>query len=352
VTVVLVTGATGFIGSALAAALLARGQAVVAPSRRDPDGARTRDAVARAARGFQLDLTPSDWERLAPVAVEGGLRPEHVEACAAVWHCAAEMSFATKKVLESYEQNVAATTRLYELVRDRARACRRFHHVSTAYLAGMDGGRVPAELLYHPRLANTYQLTKWSAEHALANLSRGGLPVTLFRPTGVIGHRTTGWSAGRSHGWFLFVRAIHAAARRGVAEVTFDVDRHARFDGIPIDDVVRAALAFTFRAEDPAGLEIVHCGNPHQLTIEEHFGLIGEVLGVRIAYGPPVTPFDRELDAAVSVQREFASRTWTFDYGSLQRVVDVASCGRPLDRAELVAMIRAHVAHLDQAGPA
>ena len=49
---VLITGCTGFVGSAIAATLLGAGFRVLALSRNDADGERTRAAVREAAAGF------------------------------------------------------------------------------------------------------------------------------------------------------------------------------------------------------------------------------------------------------------------------------------------------------------
>ncbi|UUZ54277.1 NAD-dependent epimerase/dehydratase family protein [Massilia sp. H-1] len=95
---VLITGATGFVGSALAANFLARSIPVVALSRKDPDGARTVAAVRAAAGGFGLDIghaipahlqvidvTWPELEKSLPAAVLAGVTH--------AWHCAAEMSY-------------------------------------------------------------------------------------------------------------------------------------------------------------------------------------------------------------------------------------------------------------------
>ena len=56
---VMITGATGYVGAALAAEFLRQGAEAVCPGR-DADGSRTRSAVASAARGLGHDSpTPS-----------------------------------------------------------------------------------------------------------------------------------------------------------------------------------------------------------------------------------------------------------------------------------------------------
>jgi nucleoside-diphosphate-sugar epimerase len=351
----LISGVTGFLGSSLAAVSLAKGDAVVALSRNDADGQRTRAAVLDAARGFALPVGHDLLSRLTVVEVDyrdlgGSLGPARHAPNDDVWHAAAEMSYSVAKTQESFRQNVVATTELYDLVRERAPRCARFHYVSTAYTAGMEGGRVAETLHYRPTLANAYQISKWSAEQALANRSRGSLPVTLFRPTAIIGHGRTGWALGKGFGYYMFIRAFWEAARKGVKKITFDVNPDARFDGIAIDDVVAAARAFAERprAQAPGELEIVHASNPYKLSTREHFGLMGQAVGVAVDFGAPKTPFDRAIDEVIAINRGFASGTWDFETTNLGRVVGDAHCREPLGPAALTRIIRAAVTALDE----
>src|SRR6185369_13813371 len=92
---ILITGVTGYVGGALAARLLARGHAVVALARNDADGERSRRSVRRAAAGFGDELGAQDLARLRVLSGEVASLPDDVLAgLDAVWHCAAEMSFA------------------------------------------------------------------------------------------------------------------------------------------------------------------------------------------------------------------------------------------------------------------
>src|SRR5690349_12666987 len=106
----LVTGATGFVGSALAARFLARSMDVVALSRRDPDGTRSRAVITEAARGCGLDVGAAIERRLQVIDVDFSdlARPEHLQQIKHVthaWHCAAEMSYAPSKLASSFEAN-------------------------------------------------------------------------------------------------------------------------------------------------------------------------------------------------------------------------------------------------------
>jgi nucleoside-diphosphate-sugar epimerase len=334
---ILITGTTGFLGSALAASLLNRGHRVVSLSRNDADGSRTRAAISRAASGFSLEPGPVQWANLKLLECQyadlgAELAGADLSEITEVWHCAAHMSYSPRKLDEALRQNLQATTELYEVVRDRSPWCRRFHHVSTAYTAGIEGGAVPEALHPRPRLVNSYQISKWCAEQALSNLGRepGALPVTLFRPTIIVGHSRTGWSPGNRFGYFMFVHALSMAAMMGIREVTIDLAPGARPNLVPMDQVVAAAVALTERAAAGRGTEIFHCANPHQLTTEAHLRIIGERLGVRVRVGTPRTIVDQRIAESVAWNREFASTT--FDFG-IERLLDAIGpdfCREPM----------------------
>ncbi|RBH49078.1 epimerase, partial [Pseudomonas sp. MWU13-2860] len=148
---ILISGATGFVGGALAANFLARGARVLALSRNDPDGMRTINAVVAAAKGCGLDIRGALESHLDVLngdfaQREEGLDGGEMAGGAEGWHVAAEMSYSSHKLLQSIATNVGNSTRLYEAVRRHAPACGRCYCVSTADVAGMAGGLVKEEL--------------------------------------------------------------------------------------------------------------------------------------------------------------------------------------------------------------
>src|SRR5580765_1316911 len=165
---VLLTGATGFVGSALATGFLAQSIPVLVLSRNDPDGARTTTAILEAADGFGLDLSHSISSHLSVIDVDFS-NIEHsipLDALASVkyaWHCSAEMSYSPSQLASSFQVNVGISARLFQLLCAASPGMRRFHYISTAYVAGMQGGLIEEQLHAAPSLINTYQMTKWGA---------------------------------------------------------------------------------------------------------------------------------------------------------------------------------------------
>ncbi|OQS36181.1 SDR family oxidoreductase [Chromobacterium haemolyticum] len=338
---ILISGATGFVGGALAANFLARGARVLALSRNDPDGMRTLNAVVAAAEGCGLDIRGALENHLDVLNVDFAQLEETLDGAALVgvtevWHVAAEMSYSSHKLSQSFATNVGNSTRLYEAVQRHASACRRFYYVSTAYVAGMAGGLVKEELHVRSHMANTYQVTKWSAEQALHLLyQRHGLPVTLFRPSVVVGHRHTGWAFRNGFGFYMFLNAMVAIAQAGHKELAVDLAADSRPDLISIDQLVADACALTLRQQQGRDFEVFHCAGGRSERTEDIVRMWGEVAGVRATLGAPTSALDQKFDRAVEPNRPFANQEWQFDRSRLDVAAGRAQTPAPLSLDEL-----------------
>jgi dihydroflavonol-4-reductase len=177
---VLVTGATGFIGSAVTRALVERGAAVVA-------------AVQPGVDRGMIDGLPIE-------VVEADLRDGDTMAKAArgsrfVFHVAAIYRFWTPRPEEFYEVNVGGTLNVLEAAR-RA-AVERVVYTSTVGTIGLehaDGtssdGLRPASEDQWPRvehLFGLYKRSKYVAEHEVLRAAAEGLPIVLVQPTLPVG---------------------------------------------------------------------------------------------------------------------------------------------------------------------
>jgi nucleoside-diphosphate-sugar epimerase len=327
-TKILITGATGFVGSALAATLLSEDARVVALSRRDPGGQRTRSAVEKAAAGFGLALRPIQWNRLSVVevdfrALDQTLQPHAFEGVDIVWNAAAEMTYSLPKILDAVDQNVIAASMLYKLASQHARDCRRFYHVSTAFTAGLGNDDAREEINFTPKLINTYQLSKWMAEIALIHSQQErGLPLGIFRPSVVIGHERTGWCTGVSFGMFMLAAAVLHGKKAGVPNLRLDVDPESSPNLVCVDTVIRRALALT-RAESPARqpAEIFNCVADYSVTMAELMATIQDHVGVEVVLGPPASEIDNQINAVFERNRQFANGRFRFDTERLRRVL-------------------------------
>jgi long-chain acyl-CoA synthetase len=198
---ILITGATGFLGTQVALRLLRDTEHRLLALVRAPDRESAEARLARAwwdwpklveAVGGRIEALPGDvslphlgldpqtWKRLA-----GSLT--HVV------HTAADLRL--EGPLEELRRvNVQGTAHVLELARaaHRDHGLERLAHVSTAYVAGLRAGTVLEEPLSdEPGFANDYERTKHEGELLVQEAGRE-LPVSVFRPGMVVGDSRTG----------------------------------------------------------------------------------------------------------------------------------------------------------------
>lgn len=343
---ILLTGATGFVGSALAANFLAESANVIALVRNDADGERTRTAVLGAAKGFGIHLTGVTLRRNLHVLQaddDGYVAPLTVARLAEVthvWHVAAEMSMATKNLARTFATNVGMTTDLYRHVSAYAPRCRRFHYMSTAYVVGMDGGDVDETLHFGGHCINPYQVSKRCAEHSLALLSSGSpLPVTLFRPTLVVGHLATGWTVRNGFGMYMFVEAMKVIAASKQASFNLPLVGTSRPDFMPVDRLVHQAMLLTNRRDKTPGLEIFNCSGGRGLSLDDVVAQIGRLCGVEVRYSAPETELEQTMATGMEARLPFANTDWQFTRSKLDRAIGRTRADRPVDEEDLERLV-------------
>ncbi len=167
---ILVTGATGFVGSHLAAALVARGDEVYCLARRPEQAAFLTSLGALVAPG-SLEDTASLEAALPGVDL--------------VYHLAGLTAAGSER--EFHEVNEGGTQRLIDAIRATLPTLRRFVHVSSIAAVGPTGfgGRLTEETPCRPLTA--YGRSKLAGEMVVRRAP--GLPWTVVRPPVVYGPR-------------------------------------------------------------------------------------------------------------------------------------------------------------------
>ena len=302
---VLLTGATGYIGTLVLARLLARpGARVVCPVRaRDARHARERlDAVFHSLWAQPAaDLA----DRTAPVAFD----LEHPQAelplldeVTHVLHCAASVRF-DLALAQARRANVGTAVVVADLARHAPRL-ERMVHVSTAYVGGTHRGTFrESDLDVGQDFRNSYEQTKFEAE-ALLRESAADLPLTVARPSIVIGEAGTGWTT-----TFNVIYPMLRAYRRGlVRELPADAD--AVIDVVTGDYVADGLVHLLLDAEDGGGTYNLVAGAAAP-TVAELRDMTATTLGLepvrlveRAAEGSPLDA----LTAYLNVQARFDDR--------------------------------------------
>lgn len=246
---VLLTGATGLLGSAVLKELLARGCHVLGVVRASAPGeARRRVAAALegwgcAADGFlesgQLAVIRGDLHR-----PQLGLTTTVVrrlgEMAGSIVHAAGSTAFSTRTDANLVRTNVEGTRHVFELA--NACECKDWHCFSTAYVCGRLDRAEGIILQDQPAFRNEYEWTKWTAEHQTRSAAvRCGASLTTYRPSVIVGHSETGVIT-RFSGIYRVFRAVALLAR--AAEQRGDFDRHNIPLRIPADENARPNLVF------------------------------------------------------------------------------------------------------------
>jgi len=171
----LVTGATGFIGSAVARALEQRGIVLRLLVRPGSD--------RRNLAGLHADLAEGDLLDHASLA-------RAVEGCRYLVHVAADYRLWVPDPEAMTRANVDGTRALLLAARDAG--VERIVYCSSVAALGLVGDGTPgteATPLDPATVVGTYKRSKWTAQAAVLELARAGLPVVVVNPAAPIGPR-------------------------------------------------------------------------------------------------------------------------------------------------------------------
>ena len=166
----LVTGASGFIGGAVARALLQKGAHVRVLLR---PGAIANVPVQSSVEAAHGDLRDAQSVRAA------------AEGCTAIFHVGALYSFFADAA-ELHAVNVEGTRNVLDAA--RAVGARLVHTSSISTIGGMQGGVIPDERQEASGAApGPYKESKWAAERLVREAAAGGLDAVIVNPTFPVG---------------------------------------------------------------------------------------------------------------------------------------------------------------------
>ena len=156
------------------------------------------------------------------------------------------------------------------------RNLRRYHYVSTCYVAGLREGLIREnELQHNAGFRNYYEESKYLAELEVEAL-KSELPVTIHRPAVVCGDSHTGETAKYDGIYYL----IHYLRKWPSVLTKFNIgNRKVKLNLVPVDFVIDAMIALA-RDERALGAT-VQLADPAALTTEALFDEIAKSLNGR-----------------------------------------------------------------------
>src|SRR3954453_21813001 len=205
------------------------------------------------------------------LGMDAGTRSAVAEEAEAVLHCAASISF-DLPLDEARKINVEGTREIIGLARQAKNAGRldRFIHVSTAYVAGITEGTFrERQLDTGQSFRNTYEQTKWEAEHVVSDAS--DLDPVIARPSIVMGESTSGWTPAFTVLYF----PIRVFSRGLFPEVPARPE--ALVDVVPVDYV---ADALVHLLEDSSSSGVVNLVSGREAcTVDDLIGMTSAAFG-------------------------------------------------------------------------
>jgi thioester reductase-like protein len=198
-----------------------------------------------------------------------------------VFHLAAIYDLAVEKDL-AYLVNVEGTRKVNEIVKKMPNL-RRYNYISTCYVAGKRTGEIlETELEHDAGFRNYYEETKYLAETEVEKL-KDELPVTIYRPSVVVGDSETGETAKYDGIYYVifYLRKFPALLR--LVNVGNKV---VRLNLVPVDFVVEGIAALS-KDENATG-KTVALADPNPLSTEEICNAISEAMtGKKSVVTPP-----------------------------------------------------------------
>ncbi|MGU7780892.1 SDR family oxidoreductase [Burkholderia sp. PU8-34] len=338
------TGATGFIGSTVLTALVNAGllDRVVCVVRAQDRGhavARLREAALRAG------LAPYWASRLtgANVIVGGlgdvwqGADASRLAQATHVIHCAGHPSLTDSARLQADADDSLRFAEQFA----RVPFLQRFVYIGTAFVRGGNGGMVHEEIeadttdaagwpstpLAGAVLAADYLRAKGDTEQRLRAL---GLPLVVVRPSHVVGHTVLGTRPAPNAFWVF--RLAHAARRYTARPMT-------RIDIVSVDDVARATMLLAVKPALAHDVYHVSAGDEAPMVaqimraMDEAAGMTGAPryaacapadlpLVVRDVLGRAVPALERVIGKALQRFAEFATVDRVFDNRRVRDEID------------------------------
>jgi thioester reductase-like protein len=267
---------------------------------------RALEDVARIAQ--ETGVSANNFRILEGDITQPALGLSHLELeeaqseTTSLFHLAAVYDLAVEKGL-AMRVNVEGTRNVNRFAKE-LKNLRRYHYVSTCYVAGRRTGLIlETELRHEAGFRNHYEETKYLAELEVDAL-KSELPITIHRPSVVCGDSRTGETAKYDGIYYL----IHYLRMQPTLLSLLNIGNHdVRFNLVPVDFVIEAISALA--KDERAVGATVQLADPAPLTTHHLFEMIARSIAGRgsrvtipaplvrtslmLPFSPPVTGLPR-----------------------------------------------------------
>ncbi len=186
IPMILVTGATGLLGSHLLLSLLHRGHRVRAIHRANNHTERVRHIFSYYEPDADYWLSKVEWREAS--LTDQGLLEEALEGVSTVYHTAAKVSFHASDHKEMHRVNTGGTAMLVDL--SIAAGVAQFCHVSSIATLGRASSNEACteETYWVPSKQNSeYSISKYGAEREVWRGMEEGLRAVIINPSVILG---------------------------------------------------------------------------------------------------------------------------------------------------------------------
>lgn len=211
-----------------------------------------------------------------------------------VFHLAAAYDLAVPKDV-AFNANLQGTKNVNDLVCS-LKSLRRYNYVSTCYVAGKrEGPILETDLEHKAGFRNHYEETKCLAEIEVEKL-KPSLPVTIFRPSVVVGDSETGETT-KYDGIYYLINYLRKAP--SILRVLNVGNKQVRLNLVPVDFVVEAMAALA--RDKRANGKTLALADPNPLTTAELFDAIAkDMTGRKSEFSPPTRLAEWFLNTRIS----------------------------------------------------
>jgi thioester reductase-like protein len=358
---ILLTGATGAVGTDLAVELASGGAGVIALLHDARQLVRSNGKLVSLAGDFPPVPQAGEVRYIAGdltqpgLGLDGSIYKRVAECVDMIVHSGALTDFGRAEHLYD-EINVRGTEGMVELAHSRRSSPIPFVHVSTAIVCGERHGPIHEEELdVGQRFANPYERSKCRAELIVHDARQRGMPASIVRPSVVVGAQRNGQTRDFQN---IYI-ALKVITEGRVSSLPGRYD--ALLDLVPVDYVV-AVINEVVEQFDACEGRTFHAVNGTPLSVRDMSDVLAEYPPF---YAPRMVPpqsFDPEAlpwierryyDRVISLYDSYFRRNAVFDNQNTVGLVrrPPPNSAKPLFRRMLDYCLRVGYLGVAQPGP-